>query len=482
MKNVCVFVVCLLAAACTRKTPEQQIIADAAEALGGKDAVLAVKTLTIDGEGVNKNLGQDMTMEASGQEFAVTNYRRVLDLQNKRWRTEQTRTPNFAYFQGTQPQRQVFGVADNVAYAVAADGSATRAGNAVARDRTAEFYHHPLAIVRAALDPSAKLSNAHTSGNERVVDVETKDGLTLTFAIDAASRLPTRVVSMTDNTNLGDVAIETAFADYQDVNGLKLPTQFTSRVDKYTTANVQAAHQAIDEFSGDLGAPQAAAAAAPTANAPTPSVAITEVARGVWYLAGQSHHSVVVEFADHLLLIEAPQNDARTLAVITKARELRPDKPLTQVVNTHHHFDHSGGIRAAISEGLTVITHKANVAYLQEAAARPHTIVRDALARNPRKATVIGVDDQMEVKDSTMTVQLFAIEGSPHGDTLLMAYIPRDRLLIEADVFSPGSAVQPYAANLVENIARRTIKVNRIVPLHGTHATYAELVKAVPGS
>src|SRR4029077_4422871 len=105
----------------------------------------------------------------------------------------------------------------------------------------------------------------------------------------------------------------------------------------------------------------AAAAAAPAASGPPPAVVTAEpVAKGIWFLAGQSHHSVLVEFGDHLMLIEAPQNDTRTLAVIAKARELRPDKPLKYVANSHHHFDHSGGIRAAVAEGLTVITHKAN--------------------------------------------------------------------------------------------------------------------------
>jgi glyoxylase-like metal-dependent hydrolase (beta-lactamase superfamily II) len=468
------------AVACTRNSPEQQVVADAATALGGRDKILAIKTITIEGEGTNANLGQDMTMEASGQQFAVSGYRRVIDVMNVRSRTEQTRTPNFAYFQGPQPQKQVFGVADNVAYNIAANGTATRASNAVARDRTADIHHHPLKIVGAALDPDAKLTNAHAAGAERVVDLETKTGLKFTLAIDAQSNLPTRVVTMTDNPNLGDVAIETSFADYQDVSGLKAPTRFSTKTDKYTTATLRVTRQAIDESAPDLSVPSAVTAAAPATAATPPSVAVTEVAKGLWYLAGQSHHSVVVEFADHLMLIEAPQNDARTLAVIARARELRPNKPLTQVVNTHHHFDHSGGIRAAIAEGLTVITHQSNVAFLQEAATRQHTIVPDALAKNPKPATVLGVDGEMEIKDEAMTVQLFHIAGNPHGDAMLMAYLPRERILIEVDAFSPGSAVQPYAANLVENIARRKLKVDKILPLHGTAATYAELVSAVP--
>ncbi len=44
------------------------------------------------------------------------------------------------------------------------------------------------------------------------------------------------------------------------------------------------------------------------------------VAASVWWLAGQSHHSALVELSDRLLLIEAPQSEARTLAVIAKAR------------------------------------------------------------------------------------------------------------------------------------------------------------------
>lgn len=467
----------LVAAACAPATPEQQVVNDAADALGGRSRVLAVKTIVIEGEGVNGNLGQDMTMEATSQAFAVSGYRRAVDFVTARSRTEQTRTPNFAYFQGQAPQKQVFGIDGEVAYNIAPNGNATRASNAVARDRLAELYHHPLKIVRAALDPEAKLAGARTAGSERVVDVTTANGLRFTLAIDSATRLPTRVVSMTDNANLGDVAIETRFADYEQAGGVKAPKRFTTRTDTYTTADLRVTRQAIDGDTGDLSAPAAAKSAPEIAGPPPATVTAQEIGKGIWFLAGQSHHSVLVEFADHLTLIEAPQNDTRTLAVIAKARELRPGKPLTELVNTHHHFDHSGGIRAAVSEGLTVITHKANAAYFQSAAGRAHTIVPDALAKSPKPIKIVTVDEEFVLSDKTRSVNLYHVAGNPHSDTMLMAYFPKERLLVEVDVYSPGAAVQPYVANLLENIRSRKLVVDRVVPLHGQIVPFSELVK-----
>src|SRR5438093_3346531 len=466
--------------ACAQSTPEQQVINDAAAALGGSGRIQAVKTLVIEGEGTNGNLGQDLTPDATSQMFTVTGYKRAVDVPAGRARIEQTRTPNFTYFQGQAPQKQVLGIDGNVGYNVAANGSATRVPDPVANDRKAEIYHHPITIVRAALDPAAKLSNPRNQDNQSVVDITTGNGLKFTLAIDSTTKLPTRVVSMTDNTNLGDVAIETSFADYQDVNGLRLPARLTTKTDKYATADLRVMKQTIDGEAGDLAAPAAAASAAATSGVPPANVTAQEVAKGIWWLAGQSHHSVLVEFSDHLILIETPQNDTRALAVIAKAKELRPNKPLTQVVVTHHHFDHSGGIRAAVSEGLTLIAQKASAPFYQEAVARPHTIVPDALAKNAKPLKIETVDGEMILTDKAMTVNLYNLVGSPHADTLLMAYFPKERLLVEADVFTPGAMVAPFAANLLENIKKHpNLKVDRIVPIHGTIAPYSDLVKTV---
>jgi glyoxylase-like metal-dependent hydrolase (beta-lactamase superfamily II) len=463
-------------AACARPTPEQQVVLDAAAAVGDSERIAAVKTLVIEGQGTQYNLGQDLVPGASGQTFTVTEYRRAVDLPGVRARTELTRQPNFSYFQGPAPQRQVAGIDGAVGYNVAPNGNATRVADAVAADRRAELLHHPVAALRAALDPMATLSNPRTEGGESLIDVAAAGGPAFTLAIDSTTKLPTRVVTRTDNTNLGDVAISTAFADYQDVGGLQLPTQLTTRTDDFTTQEIRVSTQTIDGDAGDLAAPEAAASAPPITAPPPATVAEEVLAPGIWYLAGGSHHSVLVEFSDHAMLIEAPQNDTRALAVIARARELVPDKPLTQLVNSHHHFDHSGGVRAAVAEGLTVITHDGNVAFFQEMAERPHTMVPDALARAPMPITVEGIGDERVITDGTMTVNLYPVTGA-HSETMLMAYFPRQRILVEADVYTPGAAMQMYAAEFLDQVRARKLMVDRVAPLHGKVVPFAQFVK-----
>ena len=212
---------------------------------------------------------------------------------------------------------------------------------------------------------------------------------------------------------------------------------------------------------------------------PAVNVAVEEVAPGVWFLAGQSHHSVVVAFKDRLVLIEAPQSEARSLAAIAKARELRPGTPLTHMVMSHHHFDHSTGLRAAIAEGLTIVAQDGNDAFVKTMALRPFTRTPDALAKQAKPAIVEAVADTHTITDGARSLVLYHVTANPHSDTMLMAYLPRERLLIEVDAFSPGGTYHPYAANLLEHVQRRKLQVDRIIPLHGTIQPFSALEAAV---
>ena len=472
--------------------PEKAVINDAAAALGGADRIQAVNTLTIEGSGQNLNLGQNQSPDATQPILAVSGYKRSFDFAGNRSRLEQVRTANVG---NTTPQRQILGLDGDVAYNVNPAGVAARASAAVAKDRRAELLHHPVGAVRAALAQGAAIANPRKEGTDDVVDITTADGQKLTLHVDATTKMPTKVTTITDNIGgpLGDMVVETAFANYTETSGLKLPGRLTTKNDKYTVADIQVSRNTVNGDAGDLAAPADAKSAQPPPAAAPPTVTAEEVGKGLWYLAGQSHHSVLAEFADHLVLIELPQHETRSAAVVAKAKELRPNKPIKYVINTHHHFDHSGGIRTAFAEGATVITHEGNKAFFEGVATRPHTITPDAQSRNPKPATVEGVSDKRVLQDSTRTLEIHPIAGNVHSNTMLMVYFPAERLIVEADVYNPPAPppaatappgatttppaappVFPFAANFVENVQRLGLKVDRIMPIHGRIVPFSD--------
>jgi glyoxylase-like metal-dependent hydrolase (beta-lactamase superfamily II) len=170
-------------------------------------------------------------------------------------------------------------------------------------------------------------------------------------------------------------------------------------MDQYLQFDLQVSKNAIDGDTTALAIP-AALKNAPVPDPPAVVVTAEPAGTGIWWLAGSGNHrSVVFEFDDHLVLFEAPLNEARTKAVIDKARTLS-SKPLTKAIVSHHHFDHSGGLRTAIAEGLTIVTHRSNETFFKALVARQHSIAPDALEKNRRQATFQFMDDRLTLKDS----------------------------------------------------------------------------------
>jgi glyoxylase-like metal-dependent hydrolase (beta-lactamase superfamily II) len=219
---------------------------------------------------------------------------------------------------------------------------------------------------------------------------------------------------------------------------------------------------------------------------PYAKVTTQKVTDGVWYLTGGSHHSVAIEMKDYLIVVESPLGDDRALPMLAEARKLASNKPLRYLVASHHHFDHSGGVRAAAGEGATVITHESNRAYFEQALTAPAKVSPDHLAKSGKKATVEGVKDKRVLTDGTRTVEIHHIAGNLHADSLLMVYLPKEKLLIEADAYSPAAPnapiptpPSPSSVNLADNIAKLGLTVDRILPIHGRMVPLAELHKAI---
>ena len=209
---------------------ERQLVSDAVEALGGKSAIEGLKTLRIKGEGTAYLLGQNLTPDADLPTYKVTGYVRTIDLSAQRIATQQTRTAQFE-FAGNLVSNLHAGLDGDVAYNVNAESKATRASDRDAKDRRLEILHHPVTILRAALDPASKIENLRHEQTNDVIDVTTAKGDTLTLAVDQTTKLPVRVENRAAHPNLGDVRIATTFENYQEVNGVRLPTKLVTVID-----------------------------------------------------------------------------------------------------------------------------------------------------------------------------------------------------------------------------------------------------------
>jgi glyoxylase-like metal-dependent hydrolase (beta-lactamase superfamily II) len=461
-----------VAPAASAQRPGKPRIEQAVRAMGGQERVLGIRTIVLEGTGTEYDLGQNQAPGEDLNKYEVTAYRRSIDFANSRWRQDYTREPRFPA--GNPAPQQLRQGYDSVAFDLIADGSARRPTGRADLDRRDQLLlFHPVAFLQAALADGADVVDNGTVKGLRQVTL-TRGGEKYVMLLSPTTRLPARINRTIDHPILGDVVLTTQFSDWKRTDGVMLPMRIRQRLDdKYLIADIKLTAARMNADVGDIAAPSSVRTAVAT---PPVNVTGQVIAPGVWYLAGQTHHSVVIEMRDHLILVEAPQNEARTIAVMQRARTLGNGKPLRTLIATHHHFDHIGGLRAAMAEGLNVITLSKNRAFFQEIARRPHTVVPDALSAASRTATVEGVSSKQVISDSLRTVEIHHVRGNPHAETLLMVYLPAEKLLIEADAYTPPAAdattrpPTPFAANLLENIERLGLAVDYVVPLSDLRA------------
>ena len=306
----------------------------------------------------------------------------------------------------------------------------------------------------------------------------TAGGRTFTGSLNEQNLLD-RVETRLPNPILGDMPVEVTFSDYRDVAGVKFPMHIVQRQGGHPTLDLVVNNvQPNSAAARQVAAPPQRAAAAPE------KVGSEKIADGLWFLTGGAPLSLLVEFKDYLVVVEAPQNDEHTEGVLAEVKRLVPSKPVRYVVNTHLHFDHSGGLRGFVAEGITVITHEKNKGYLERILRNPFTLAPDRLARANRRPAIETVSDKRVITDGTRSLELYHLKGNLHELTLLMAYLPKERMLIQADAFHPRPgaaplpAPSPFTTNLVENVDRLKLNVDQVVHIHGGVDPYSAVLKA----
>lgn len=333
-------------------------------------------------------------------------------------------------------------------------------------ERTMEIWTTPHGFVKAALANNATSQPVEGGGSDVSFSVGGK--YQYRGRINANSQVE-HVRTWIDNTVMGDTPVEITYSDYRDFEGVTFPGRIV---------RVQGGHPVLElTVSGvtanapvDLPVPDVVRNAAPAAV----TVQVEKLADGVHYLRGGSHHSVAIDQRDHVVVVEAPQHEARSEAVIAKVKEIIPNKPIRYLINTHVHFDHSGGLRTYVAEGATIVTHAMNRPFYEAAWAAPRTLNADRMAKAKSSVTFETFVDKHVLFDGKRSVEIHPIVGNGHNDAYAMVYLPTEKILMEVDAWAPPAAgaaapqpPSPFAVSLYENIQRLKLDVRQIAALHG---------------
>jgi glyoxylase-like metal-dependent hydrolase (beta-lactamase superfamily II) len=344
-------------------------------------------------------------------------------------------------------------------------------------DRAHQLWISPHGVIQAAIRNNATVRWDSGNGKSLAAVSFTDPGRFTATAFLDDDYLVERVESRAPDAVLGEVMTVTEYSDYRDFGGAKFPMRIRQAQGGFPVLDL-AVKDVQPNAPADIQLPDVVRNA-------TERVTTDRVAEGVWHVAGGSHNSVAIEMKDHLVLVEAPLGDLRMVPVIEAVKKLAPGKPIRYVVNSHNHFDHSGGLRAAAAEGATIVLQAGSKPYFERVFAVSSKLSPDRLAGSGRKAAFRPVSDRLTLSDGARTLEVYRIPESIHTDTFLMVYLPKERLLVEADAFTPGPPnsappAQPNAnhVNLIRNIERLNLSIDRILPLHGRVVPLADLYTA----
>jgi glyoxylase-like metal-dependent hydrolase (beta-lactamase superfamily II) len=297
-----------------------------------------------------------------------------------------------------------------------------------------------------------------------------------------SQNLVTKVETRVEHAVAGDLLVEFEYSNYQNMNGVQVPTRIVQRQAGAQTfdAAITAATPNPSNLTELLtpppppgragapaGAPPAPPAAAPAAPAGPPQA--ERIGDGVFKIGG-NYTSLAIDMGDHILVVESGQNDARGMEVMAAAKKAIPNKPVRFVVNSHPHFDHAGGLGAAAAEGAMILTHRNNEPVLERLLAGPRTLIGDSLSKvSNRRTNLVEAIGDRDVRKGTngKIVELHRIPNE-HSDGLIAVFLPAEKVVWTADItaVNPTPAQLPALKATVDTLTRLKIDYTTWIPAH----------------
>jgi glyoxylase-like metal-dependent hydrolase (beta-lactamase superfamily II) len=315
-----------------------------------------------------------------------------------------------------------------------------------------------------------------------VVTYSASDGQQFTLFFDASTHLLTKYEQLFTDAQTGDALLEVVWPGYRLLDGIQVPTGRVLR-----RVNEDAENVRFTEFVINPPLPdslfQKPGGYVDGTGGPVGDTSVVKLADDVYVVQGGSN-SLVVGFADHVMVVEAYGNDAASRRTIAKVKELMPGKPIRYVVATHHHDDHTGGMRTFIAEGAAIVTTPGNRQFFEGMARGVYTIAPDALARNPQPLKLEMVTGKRRVfTDGRQEVQVIDIGPSPHAKEMLVVYLPKERIMVQGDLLNlPVGRIRAgnlTTAHFARWLEQSGLQVDKFVPVHGPIHTPDELRQAV---
>lgn len=467
----------LVTAPAAAQTPAA-LVQRAASAMGGESALRALNNTNYEFNASAFGIGQEET-PASPARATLSYGRFVTDYRGSRRAT-------------SQESRAVTGVVTRQRRIIAGGIGMTEtngtpnpdAPGAVANALT-EIRLLPDRLVLAALDNPGALSAlaARRFRGELMDGVRYANGAdTVSLWFDRLNGLLVVAERVTDDGVLGDRRNTAMYTRWADAGGVKLPREIDSeangRLVQHTVITTASTNGTLDEAMFTI--PDSIVRRAnrgPAVLAPV-VVTLTEIGANVWRADGQSHHSLVIRQPNGLLVVEMPQSSARSRAVLDTLKSRFPGVKVHTAVSTHHHWDHSGGVREYLAQGIPVVTHRRNVDFVRGIGAAKKTVAPDALSRAPRTPVVRAATDTLAIGTGDTRVQFLELPNT-HVEGMLVAYVPSIRILFVADVIQPGPGMSPAGAREVVAMVRaRGITVDRVVGAHVGIVLWADVLAA----